>query len=98
MIKKLYVFDTNSEITVFLPRLLSSRAVSFPIPVFAPVITATLPSSRIVLVQRGPWNQRGILVHVQQLTEQTVTASGASYSAGTIYTTEVTRSALVRLL
>ena len=45
----------------FLPRRLSSRAVSFPIPVLLPVITTTLPSRRTLFVQRGPWKNRILL-------------------------------------
>ena len=43
-----------------LPRRLSSRAVSFPIPVLLPVITTTFPSRRTLFLQRGPWN-KGII-------------------------------------
>lgn len=58
--KKAYICKFNGIISK-IPRLLSSRAVSLPIPVLAPVMTAILPSSRLRLVQRGPWNQRGII-------------------------------------
>ena len=43
------------------PLWLNSRAVSFPMPVLAPVMTTTLLSKRTVLRHREPWNQRGIL-------------------------------------
>lgn len=35
-------------------------------PVLAPVITATFPSNRTTLVQRGPWNHRGITTNEQE--------------------------------
>ena len=57
-VKRLVRYKDDRDI----PLLLSSRAVSLPIPVLPPVMTATLPSKRMLLVQRGPWKKCGIFL------------------------------------
>ena len=87
-----------SILVVFLPLRLSSRAVSLPIPVLAPVITATLPSNRTRLVQRGPWNHRGITTNEQMRLNQ-LDHQEAFLFVGRIQLRQiVTRYALSRLL